>query len=497
MKASSIFKLLYRKGFHLKRTTRSFPTRRFYYASTIAVFLSAVVILASQLAFVPAHKATARSTGVFMGQHGQVLLQAGSVPPSDAYCKAKFGIDCYGPQQMQKIYTITPLLTAGYTGKGQTIVIIDSYGSPTITQDLKTFDAGFGIPDPPSFKILAPLGVHTFNDSVADDDSWALETTLDVEWAHAIAPAANIVLLTSPVDETQGIQGLPEFLQLEQYALNNHLGNIISQSWGTAENTLFYTATTPTKGPMHSNAVARINANMPIFDEFNTFYQQAAAQHVTVFATSGDYGTANDVVTQDNVFPYPTVLFPGSSPYVTTVGGTQLQTNTDGSYRGEVAWDVAPYVATGGGISQHYAEPSYQSATLPTAMQQQLHGYRGVPDIAYNASAGSSVLMYMSFRGAGTKGYYNVGGTSEGAPQWAGITAIADQYAHRSLGFLNPALYSLAHSPAYAQDFHDITQGYNGLYGVPGYNAGTGWDLLTGWGSPNVTNLVHDLANIP
>jgi subtilase family serine protease len=127
-------------------------------------------------------------------------------------------------------------------------------------------------------------------------------------------------------------------------------------------------------------------------------------------------------------------------------------------------------------------------------MQQQLNGYRGVPDIAYNAYAGSSVLMYMSFRGPDKTGYFNVGGTSEGAPQWAGITAIADQYGHCSLGFLNPALYSLANSPAYAQDFHDITQGNNALYGVPGYNAGTGWDMLTGWGSPNVTNLVHDLV---
>jgi Predicted protease len=478
----------------LKRTARSFSTRQRYYVSAIVIFLSAVIIT-SRLAFVPASRTAARSA-VHMSQRGHVLIQAGSVPPSDAYCRAKFGIDCYGPHQMQNIYNITPLLNAGYTGKGQTIVIIDSYGSPTITQDLKSFDAGFGIPDPPSFKILAPLGVHTFNDSVADDDSWALETTLDVEWAHAIAPDANIVLLTSPVDESQGIQGLPEFLQLEQYALNNHLGNIISQSWGTAENTLFYNTAISTKGYMHSNVRMPINVGMPIFDEFDTFYQQAAAQHVTVLSTSGDYGTANDDVTQKNVFPYPTALFPGSSPYVTTVGGTQLQTGTDGSYQGEIAWDAPPYVATGGGISQHYAEPSYQIANLPTAMQQQLHGHRGLPDIAYNASALSSVLMYMSFRGAGTQGYYNVGGTSEGAPQWAGITAIADQYAQRSLGFLNPALYALANSPAYAQDFHDITQGYNGLYGVPGYNAGTGWDLLTGWGSPNVTNLVHDLVKV-
>jgi subtilase family serine protease len=436
------------------------------------------VIVISKFVFVPTTRSSAHSSEARSSQQSQALLQSGTVPPDDAFCKAQFQVDCFGPQQMQNLYNITPLIQDGYTGKGQTIVIIDSYGSPTIVQDLKTFDAGFNLPDPPSFKVLAPLGTHKFDDSVADDDAWALETTLDVEWAHAIAPAANIVLLTSPVDETQGIQGLPQFLQLEQYALNHHLGNIISQSWGTAENTLFD------------------SADMYIFNAYNNFYKQAAAEGVTVLATSGDYGTANDDTTSDNVYPYPTVLFPGSSPYVTTVGGTELQTGADGSYQGEVAWDVPPYVATGGGISQHYAEPSYQTAHLPATMQRQLNGHRGTPDIAYNAYAGSSVLMYMSFRGADRTGYYNVGGTSEGAPQWAGIVAIADQYAHHPLGFLNPALYMLADSHADSQDFHDITEGNNGLYGVPGYNAGPGWDLLTGWGSPNVANLVHDLARV-
>ena len=178
-----------------------------------------LVILGSVLYFSPAHKSFAQSnvptvpTGGHIDEHTQALLLAGSVPPSDALCRSQFNIDCYSPQDMRKIYNIDPLTNAGYTGKGQSIVIIDSYGSPTIQQDLKTFDTGFGIPDPPSFKILAPLGTHTFDDSVADDDEWAVETTLDVEWAHAIAPAASIVLLTSPVDENQGIQGLPEFLQ--------------------------------------------------------------------------------------------------------------------------------------------------------------------------------------------------------------------------------------------------------------------------------------------
>jgi subtilase family serine protease len=458
----------------LKGILRQISLRQFCCRATIVVLLS-VLVFASEILFFPAPKSFAQSIGGHIDEHSQSLLQVGTVPPSDAQCRSEYNIDCYGPQDMRKIYNINPLIDAGYTGKGQTIVIIDSYGSPTLVQDLKTFDTAFSIPDPPSLKILAPLGTHTFDDTVADDDAWALETTLDVEWAHAIAPDANIVLLTSPVDETQGIQGLPEFLQLEQYALDNHLGQIISQSWGTAENTLFTAA------------------DEHIFTDYDNFYKRAAAEHVSVFATSGDYGTANDD-TDGNVYPYPTVLFPGSSPYVTTVGGTMLQTDADSNYLGETAWDVAPYVATGGGISQYYPEPAYQTAHLPASVQQQLNGKRGTPDIAYNAYAGSSVLMYFSFRGDAKAGFYNVGGTSEGAPQWAGITAIANQYSHCALGFLNPALYSLADSPAYATDFHDITQGNNALYGVPGYNAAAGWDLLTGWGSPNVTNLVNDLT---
>jgi subtilase family serine protease len=127
---------------------------------------------------------------------------------------------------------VTDLLQIGYTGAGQTIVIIDSYGSPTIASDLHTFDAAYGLPDPPSFQVIAPLGTVPFDSTDPVQLGWAGETTLDVEWAHAIAPGANIVLLTSPVAETQGVPGMPQFLELEQYALDHKLGKIISQSWG-------------------------------------------------------------------------------------------------------------------------------------------------------------------------------------------------------------------------------------------------------------------------
>lgn len=150
-------------------------------------------------------------------------------------------------------------------------MIIDSFGSPTIQKDLKIFDAGYGLPDPPSFKEFAPLGKVKFDPSNSDMIGWAAETTLDVEWTHSMARGANIVLMTSPVDETQGVQGMPEFLYLEQYAVKHNLGKIISQSWATTENTLF-----------------NIPGGIQVLKNFEAFYQQADGQGVTIFGSSGD-----------------------------------------------------------------------------------------------------------------------------------------------------------------------------------------------------------------
>ncbi|HXZ04627.1 MAG TPA: hypothetical protein VEH81_07315, partial [Ktedonobacteraceae bacterium] len=203
-------------------------------------------------------------------------LQAGVQPPTYNQCIKLIGFPCYSPQAIRQAYHLTSLLNSGYTGKGQSIVIIDSYGSPTIRQDLKVFDKGYGLPDPPSFRILAPLGTIAYNPTLNPDQvGWAYETTLDVEWSHAIAPAANIVLMTSPVDETEGVQGLPEFLYLEKYAVSHNLGKIVSQSWGATENTLF----TP--------------GGRQIFKQFNDFYKQAGKNGVTFFASTGDSGSSN------------------------------------------------------------------------------------------------------------------------------------------------------------------------------------------------------------
>src|SRR3984957_9126294 len=161
------------------------------------------------------------------------VKQSTEQAPTDAECRSSlYPSPCYSPQQMRKAYGLDSLTNAGFVGKGQTIVIIDSYGSPTIEADLKAFDQGYGLPDPPSFKILAPLGTVPFDPNNSTQVGWAFEATLDVEWAHAMAPGAKIVLLTSPVSETEGVQGLPEFLALEKYAVTHKLGKIVSQSWG-------------------------------------------------------------------------------------------------------------------------------------------------------------------------------------------------------------------------------------------------------------------------
>jgi subtilase family serine protease len=392
------------------------------------------------------------------------LVHAGTRPPTDAQCRAATGMPCYSPQEIRHAYGVDRLLRRGYDGKGETIVIVDSFGSPTIASDLKHFDAGYGLPAPPSFKILAPLG------SRPGQLAWAGETTLDVEWAHAMAPDAGIVLMTSPVNETEGVQGMPQFNALENYALDHHLGQVISQSWGATENTLF------------------TSAGRHVLQRFQATYTRAAAMHVTVLASTGDSGSSNPR-RNGTLYPFPTVNFPASSPLVTAVGGTSLHASTSGVYRSETVWN-SDGGATGGGISQAFAEPLYQRF-LPAQDQALLGGHRGIPDISWNADPSTSILVYLSFLGPQRAGYYSIGGTSEGAPDWAGLVADLDQLAGHPIGLLNPYLYALG---AAGVGYHDITVGNNASNGVPGYSATPGWDAATGWGSPDLGQLIPDIA---
>jgi len=392
--------------------------------------------------------------------------------PDPSLCVSSTGAPCYSPQQLRNAYGLAALLSSGYSGAGQTIVIIESFGSPTAEADLRTFDAAYNLPDPPSFRVMAPLGTVPFDPTNNDQVAWAIETSLDVQWAHSMAPGANIIVLTSPVDETQGIQGLPEFLELEKYALEHHLGNIISQSWGTAENTLF----TPT--------------GAKLMHDFESVYEVAAAQNVTVLAGAGDSGSSN-VDVNGNIYPFPTVLFPASSPLVVAVGGTTLEADSAGFFESETVWNDTNG-ATGGGISQYFAQPVYQRA-LPSSVQMQLAGFRGIPDVVFNADP---VFVYVGiFSDPEDDGFYAVGGTSESTPAWAGIVAVANQLAGRPVGFVNPTLYLAGAAGEQAYFFHDVKTGNNAENGVPGYDATVGWDLASGWGSPSLVNLIWEMRD--
>jgi subtilase family serine protease len=332
---------------------------------------------------------------------------------------------------------------------------------------MNIFDRQFGLP-PITIKVLSPIGTVPFNPAGKDMLGWAGETELDVQIIHAIAPDAAIVVLTSPVDETEGTIGLPQFRQLEQYAVTNHLGNIISQSFGASEVTL-------EKDPLGQQEIQKWDA----------FFKQATTQQgITFFASSGDNGATDYTDLQaTKLSPTPTTSFPTDDPWVTSVGGTTLQRNGTGFQ--EIAWSMS-----GGGFSIFFATPSYQQ-TLPTSVQALLNHRRGVPDVAGDADPDTGLAVYLP--GGWTLG----GGTSASAPLWAAFMAIANQMAGHPLGFINTALYKLAASGAYAQDFHDIVVGNNtvNLHGVQvqGYPAVQGWDPVTGLGTPNAEKLLPDL----
>src|SRR5580704_5909947 len=353
-------------------------------------------------------------------------------PLSEPACESLFTVPCYVPAQVQTAYDEQSLFDSGITGAGQTIAIVDAFGSPTIQADLATFDATFNLPAPPSFKIIQPAGkVPAWDPTGANGDvGWAGETTLDVEWAHTIAPGANILLVETPVDETEGTAGFPQIVKAENYVINHHLGQVISQSFAATEGTF--------------PSAASIQG-------LRSAYFNAARNHVTVLAATGDTGATNySNVAGTVLYTHPAVDWPSSDPLVTAVGGTQLALLTTGQRtQADRVWnDSTNYAlndaffgtpgptatATGGGVSAVFARPSYQDSVAGV-----VGDHRGVPDISMSAACSGLVNTYQSFPGE-PAGWYVACGTSEATPLFAGIVALADQVAGHSLGLINPEI---------------------------------------------------------
>jgi subtilase family serine protease len=395
-----------------------------------------------------------------------------------------------------------------------------------MAHDLHVFNQAFGLqpmcgeegvtcaPGMPRFSTLAPQGSpatkappQSSSAGQADRSAWALEAAVDVETAHAVAPGANILLVTTPTAGTLGVHGLPQMMAAEQYVVDHHLADVISQSFASAEEAF------PSARSIESLRHA---------------FKSAADNGVTVLAASGDTGTANDnkapVGTGGTTINSQTVVWPASDPLVTSIGGTALCTDASASTRmvdsadppaacgaapgqAEIAWgELSRGIATGGGFSDVFPRPDFQAA-LPTGSTPIPEAQRGVPDVALQASPRTAYLVYISLQLDGQdgqrcdadpcgSGWYDAGGTSLAAPQWAGLIGIAAQMKGSGLGLINPALYSIASDPAkYAGDYFDITVGDNQVNSdIPGYPATPGWDPTTGLGTPNAAKLLPDLV---
>ncbi|WP_369880756.1 S8 family serine peptidase [Kitasatospora sp. CB02891] len=392
-------------------------------------------------------------------------------PISTSDCVSQIGIHCYSPLQYRQAYNLNPLYQQGVTGKGRTIVIVDSFGSPTIQHDLEVFDKQWGIPDT-QVEVVKWGDVPVFDPTNPDHTGWAGETTLDVEYAHAVAPDAHIVLVETGVAETEGVTGLPEMMDAEKALMQHRDVDVISQSFGATENTF------PgfDKGDFKS------------IESLRYAFRFAAAKDVTVLAASGDNGATDAMENGTDLYPYRVNSWPSADPLVTSVGGTELTLDNSGKRTApDKVWHD-DYGAAGGGVSGVFGRPWYQAGVANVTGD-----HRGTPDISMSAAVDGAAWTYESYDPTRV-GWHLTGGTSEATPIFSGIVALADQLAGHRLGQLNPRMYALAQLPPQWSGITDVTEGDNSWGAVTGYKAVKGYDLASGLGTVDANRFVRSLA---
>jgi subtilase family serine protease len=402
-----------------------------------------------------------------------IFGKALTAPIPTTQCQAQLGFECFSPVQYRVAYNLNSLYSSGITGAGRTIVIVDSFGSPTIANDVHVFDQQWGFPDP-DLQVMKFGNVPAFDPTDSTMVGWAEETTLDVEYAHSIAPGAKIVLAETPVAETEGTTGLPEMMNAERSLINRGIGDVITQSFGATENTF--------PGFANGNFSSLLNLRYA--------FKDALAHHVTVLASSGDDGATDAESDGTTLYPFRVNSWPSSDPLVTSIGGTQLNLdNTGNRLSPDVVWNDGAG-SGGGGVSGVFARPAFQSLVAKQVGKQ-----RGTPDISMSSSTSGAAWIYTSFGGVSV-GWHLIGGTSEASPIFSGIVALADQVARHRLGLLNPGLYLLGALSKHSGStgIVDVTSGNNSFAGVTGFDAGTGYDLASGWGTIDAAKFVPALA---
>ena len=370
------------------------------------------------------------------------IIVANPVSPPSLPCNGNGAAPFY-PSQIQQAYGINTLQSGGYTGAGQTIAIIDAYNYPNALSAVNYFSNYFGLQQfnvsgGPTFTQLNENGGTSLpgtDPAGAGNNNWEFEEALDIEWAHSVAPNANIILYEATS---------PTFSDLDTAvttAKNNSAVSVLSMSYGAGE----FSGET-SYDSLYTTPAARLTAH----------------QGVTFCASTGDGGAPG--------------IYPAFSPNVVAVGGTSLYLNSNNSYNSESAWSGG-----GGGKSTQESRPSCQNCVANVTGSA-----RGTPDVSMDADPNTGVLTYDPYNGT----WFQIGGTSLASPCFAGLVAIADQERSAAgngtldgLSQTLPALYSLS-----SADFHDITTGSNG------YGACAGYDLATGLGTPVASALVPGLA---
>ena len=428
----------------------------------------------------PAH--TASNAGPTAGATAHTSPAA--IPSGGSTVDCHSVTTCYTPQQLQVAYGIKPLLDRGINGRGETVVLPELAESqlnpPLVTdmrQDMAAFDAAYR---------LSAARMRVDSTLAGARSPWLAfgEEVLDVEMVHALAPDATLVILLLPSNSLDNTR-------------NTVSAAVASLRRGSAEGGVLSISAAAQIGGEH--CVSRAQE-----ESVHKALQTAASRHVTVVAASGDIGAVAepcDVYTAlaggGTFTPVKEVTLLASDPLVLGAGGTSLTaSHATGAWQGETAWGLpygsagSAFQASGGGFSRLFSRPGYQDG-VPG-----IGATRGVPDVSADASGHADLLMVLS--NDGTRMVRDGGGTSASAPIWAALIALADQYAGRHLGLVNPAIYQIARGPSYHQAFHDVTTGSNTVRFPPktitGYQAAPGWDPVTGWGSPDAQVLIPLLA---
>jgi subtilase family serine protease len=456
---------------------------------------------------------------------------------------------CYTPQDIRSAYNVdgVPNLADGMPneGQGQTIVLVDAYGTPTGASDLRHFHNTFfpNLPEP-NFDQVFPQGNPQYHNTCKSSNGlsgpcaaagWSGEASLDIEWAYSIAPEAHIILLAVPPAETVGVQGFPNLFNAISHEIDvTPPGTLFSMSLSAPEQDFGGAGAVQTA-------------------KFDAVFQKGLAKRDNFFAATGDYGTTGvrKQHKETTNYPYPVVGYPSSSPDVVAVGGTQLQYgwtwnptsdtafNSDGSFNPaywsstsggntQAVWNEswAP-ISTGGGRSSLFARPSWQQGVAPA-----YGNHRLVPDTAWNAAVNGGVEVYITaypeYNCGNSTGCWTIfGGTSAATPQTAGLTALvnaARKSAHKHpIGFLDPYLYQDGIGQSAYQDIAPVHEGSapasftgsevgvgpvqksvgdlqdNQQWGssVPGYPTTAGYDATTGWGAPDAASFVQELTAQP